>query len=102
MKYTHRNLDLMSSKIAKGYNKIQEYEKVENIVKHAIDGTVTIKIITKHWDWDGTSNKTSKVKIDKYTFLDVLKGLIRNERDKANKYIDDEVEYRRATKEEEK
>ena len=41
------------------------------------------------------------MKIDKYTFLDVLKGLIRDEMDKANKYIDDEVEYRRAMREEE-
>lgn len=102
MRYRSINLDLMSRKIAKGYDKIKEYEEIENIVKHAVDGTVTIKVITKHWDWDGTSNKTSKVKIDKYTFLDVLKGLIRDEMDKANKYIDDEVEYRRATKEEEK
>ena len=101
MKYTHRNLDLISSQISDCYNKIQEYLEIRNIVDHSMVGTVKVKVTSTHYDWDGTSNHNSRVKINKYTFLNVLDGLIREEKDKANKLIEEEVEYRRAMREEE-
>lgn len=101
MKYTHRNLDLISSQISDCYGKIQEYLEIRNVVDHAMAGTVKVKVTTTHFDWDGTSNHNSRVKINKYTYLNVLDGLIRAEKDKANKLIEEEVEYRRAMREEE-
>ena len=95
------NLDYISSEISDCYNKIQELLEIRNVVDHSMAGTVKVKVTTTHFDWEGTCNHNSKVKINKYTFLKVLDGLARAEKDKANRLIEEEVEYRRAMREEE-